>query len=289
MQRCLITGSSGLIGSKLIKLLKNNWEIHSLMLPNIEEPLGFLHKISCDMSHEWIIDGLPKNVDAIIHLAQSEKFRMFPEYTRDVFNVNTASTMWLLDYARQAGARTFILASTGGVYDSGVVPLTEEAIINCNVSKGFYASTKICSELLAGNYRAFMNIIILRFFFVYGPGQQSDMLVPRLINNIKNGNPVYLSGTNGFVTNPTYVADAAKSIYCALNLDGSHIINVAGPEVLSLRQITDYIGSYLKIEPQYEVNYDIKPANLIADISKMRRLLTEPIHRFEDSIPLLIE
>ena len=47
---------------------------------------------------------------------------------------------------------------------------------NINVASkwtnGFYISSKLCSEVLADNYKQFMDVIILRLFFVYGKKQK---------------------------------------------------------------------------------------------------------------------
>jgi nucleoside-diphosphate-sugar epimerase len=58
------------------------------------------------------------------------------------------------------------------------------------------------SEIIAENYAPYMNIVILRFFFVYGPRQNTTMLIPRLIRSIKEGNPIILQGSNGIRINP---------------------------------------------------------------------------------------
>ena len=54
-----------------------------------------------DLSTQWNTSILPNDIDIIIHLAQSSKFRDFPSEAEDIFNVNIKSTAQLLDFARK--------------------------------------------------------------------------------------------------------------------------------------------------------------------------------------------
>ena len=194
---------------------------------------------------------LPQRFDGVIHLAQSEYFRDFPEHSLDVFEVNTISTLRLLDYALKAGAKTFIYASSGGVYGYSDDGFTEDAEIMQRGDLGFYLGTKLCSEILSDCYTSLMNVLVLRFFFVYGPGQSKGMLIPRLVDRVKEGKLIVLQGSDGIRLNPTYVADAVSAICRSLVVEGSHKINVAGPEVLSMRAIGETIGQVLSKRPKF--------------------------------------
>ena len=114
-------------------------------------------------------DTLPSAVDAVVHLAQSPAYKHFPEGAPDVFAVNVASTFALLDYARRASARSFVLASTGGIYDYSPAPIDEDAAL---APSSHYFRSKYAAEVLMESYADLMATIALRFFFVYGPGQR---------------------------------------------------------------------------------------------------------------------
>jgi len=223
-------------------------------------------------------------VDAVIHLAQSSHFREFPAFAGDVFNVNTASTLRLLEYARTAGAKSFVYASSGGIYGYGDEGFKEDEPIPQKDNLGFYLGTKLCSEVLAETYAPYMQIIILRFFFVYGPGQRNDMLLPRLVRSVREGNPILLRGKDGIRLNPIYVEDAANAVSRALMLRVSHKINIGGAEVLSIRRIGQLIGGVLGTEPVFEAGDDAEPRHVIGDIHKMIRLLGAPEVSFEQGI-----
>jgi nucleoside-diphosphate-sugar epimerase len=225
----------------------------------------------------------------VIHLAQPAQFRDFPEQAEQMLQVNTVSTLHLLDYARCAGARTFIYASSGGIYGYGEQEFSEDVKIPPRNDLGFYLSTKLCSEILAENYTPFMNVIVLRFFFVYGVGQRRSMLIPRLVQSVMDGKPIILHGDDGLRLNPIHVSDAVAAIHRVLALDGSHKINIGGPEVLNLRQIGEIIGRAVGKAPCFEVQAVSQPRHLVGDISKMTRLLGRPQLRFETGIRTYVD
>ena len=97
-----------------------------------------------------------------------------------------------------------------------------------------------------------MDVIILRLFFVYGKMQRPIMLIPRLVANVKNSTSINLKGNNGILLNPIHVSDAVTSFLAALALKGSYKINVAGPEVVSLKQICEMIGEKAGVKPIFE-------------------------------------
>ena len=141
--------------------------------------------------------------------------------------------------------------------------------------------------VLVENYNSFFDVEILRFFFVYGERQQRSMLIPRIVDSIKEGRPITLQGSEGVRVNPIYVGDAVKSIIKVMDLKGSHKINIGGSEILSLKNIGDLIGSITGCTPIYKYE-DKEPKNLISDIAKMKKLLLEPQTKFGEGIKKII-
>ena len=157
---------------------------------------------------------LPERIDAVIHLAQSRRYREFPEGARDVFEVNTRSTFELLEYARRAGARSFVFTSTGGVYAPRREPLVETDPVQ---PSSFYFSSKYVGRAARSRTTASSSRpSILRPFAVYGPGQER-MLVPTLIERVAAGDVVTVQGDRGLRINPIYVDDAVRVFEPALD------------------------------------------------------------------------
>jgi nucleoside-diphosphate-sugar epimerase len=74
----------------------------------------------------------------------------------------------------------------------------------------------------------------------------------------------------------------------ALALEGSHCINLAGPEPLSLRRIGETIGRAVGAAPVFETDGEAARGNLVADISRMRRRLVAPSVPFERGLKDLV-
>ena len=280
--RILITGAGGLIGSHLIPLLQEEHELFT-----ISGKLNSANNFNIDFSKDWSTDILPAGMDAVIHLAQSEDFRDFPGKAKAVFNTNTVSTLNLIDFAVMTGVKKFIYASSAGIYGNSDEAFTEEQEIIYKKEMGFYLGTKHCSEVILDNYISLLDVQQLRFFFVYGKVQRKDMLIPRLVNQVQQGNPITLSGKEGIKINPLHATDAANAIKGALKLQGSHTINAGGPDVLSLKEICEIIGTVVNKKPQFNIE-EKYPAHLMGNISQMNKLLVNPSIKFEEGIKTLI-
>jgi nucleoside-diphosphate-sugar epimerase len=230
-----------------------------------------------DLSAErWDVQ-LPDRIDCVIHLAQSRNYRDFPAGARRVFAVAADTTLRLADWALGAGARQFILASTGGLYGASDRPVREDdELVDDRGPLGFYFASKRASELVIDQYSTRMHALVLRCFFVYGSGQPEQMLMPRLVDSVRNGRPVTLQGSDGIHINPIHVDDAARAVERCLEVSKSSVINIAGPEPVSLRFIAERIGAELGTPPVFAVDQAAKPRHLVADIGRMRTLLGAP-------------
>ncbi len=290
MKRILLTGGSGLVGSYLIPLLADEANLHLLSRTPPEslrqELRGMIVYHAMDLGNEFSTASLPSELDAVIYLAQSNNFRDFPASAVEVFTVNVAAPVRLIDYARRAGARQFIFVSSGGVYGGGHHPLREDSSIPANGTRGFYAASKYAAETALSEYARVLDVVLLRPFFVYGKGQHRQMLIPRLIDQVRSGVPVTLQGEDGISINPIHATDAAQAVKAALAIKGSHTINIAGPEVLSLRGICEEIGRRVDREPTFLVKPEAK--DLVADITRMAQALHVPVIHFAEGIRDLV-
>jgi nucleoside-diphosphate-sugar epimerase len=282
----VITGATGLIGHGLTAAMAAANEVHCIARnpQKSKEVAWHAH----NLAQPGKLEGLPARADAVVYLAQSEFFRDFPEESGGIFQVNTASLLKLLDYARKAGCRKFVYASSGGVYGTSERPMKETTPVAADGALGFYLVSKLCSEMLVQAYAHLFETVILRYFFVYGAGQRRSMLMPRLVDRVKSGEPIALQGADGIRINPTYVADAVAATARAVQVAGSHTINVAGPETLTLREVGVQIGRAVGREPRFSVS-DAKPGHLVADIARMRELLCAPQVGFAEGVRLMLE
>jgi UDP-glucose 4-epimerase len=279
----VLTGATGLIGSTLGPVIARTRPVLALSPRAPHGADGTLRWLECDLSQPSLPADMPSEVDTVIHLAQSRHFRHFPDSADDIFAVNVGSTTRLLDWARRAGARRFIYASSGGIYGHGDSRFKEDEPLPPPGPLGFYLATKKAAELLVEPYEAEFTVVILRPFFVYGRGQREEMLIPRLVRSVIDGRPITLQGSDGITINPVHVSDAVRAVARCLELEQSHTINIAGPEALSLRSIGEIIGDAVGRRPHF-VDQPGEPRHLVGDVTKMTRLLGAPERRFADEV-----
>ncbi len=272
----LIIGATGLLGNRLsLELAKNNriWGISRTKNDIfLHENINLIEEDLRNLDY----NSLPKNIDTIYYVAQSRAFRDFPNGAEDMFQINVATPLKLIDWAINNKVKQFIYASSGGVYSNPTQPVKEFFQVNANDVIGFYLSSKLSAEVLLRNYfKYFETFIIARPFFIYGPRQESNMLLPRLIKNVEEGIPLKLNGKEGIKINPIYVDDAALAFSKLIALKGNHIINIAGKEIVSLKQLGEIIGKVIDKKPMFKI-VEQKSNDLVADISLMETKLCLP-------------
>ena len=282
--KILITGASGSIGKTLIPILIKQYNI--LCLGKTKVNIKDVTNIFCDFNEKLDKLYLPNDIDVIIHLAQSNKFRDFPNSAEHIYNVNVRSTLFLADFAKSNNIRKFIYASSGGIYGNRNFGFTETDNVPVD-DLGFYLGSKLCSEIILDNYKEMFDVVLLRLFFVFGKDQSKNMLIPRLINNIKKNNKIIIDKSGGIKINPIYVNDAVASIIESIKLEGSHKINVAGNEILSIKDISEKIAKKLGLPVKYNIS-NILTNNLIGDNTKMRERLYEPSYSFDSALDEII-
>lgn len=265
LQSILITGSSGFLGCNLVSRLSHSKKF-KLILINREN--------NFDLSKLGWTNKIPDTpIDIVIHLAQSNKYREFPSGADDMFQVNIAATFELLEWARKNDIKRFIFASTGSVYKN----LQEKATENSECDPdSFYSKSKYCAEKLIESYSDDFEIIIVRIFGLYGPGQ-TDNLFSNVIKKIQEGKELTLAGGKGLFLTPVFIDDAVNSFLKFINTilpNPKLIVNLAGDDSLSLCDIASFISKVIdkppnikttKKTPQYLCGDNLKYKNIFGD------------------------
>jgi UDP-glucose 4-epimerase len=245
--KIIVTGAAGFIGTNLLKTLARNQAHDIFAVTRNQAEFSGVTWVHADLSDSAWTQRLPENADVVIHLAQSKRYREFPDGAADMIRININATAELLEWSRTHGVQKFIFASTGNVYQRTEKKLLKETDV-C-VPDSMYSATKLSAEYIVQQYSAFFKTMCLRIFGVYGPGQK-DMLVPRLIDSVENGREITLDGGEGLSLSPLYIDDCVEIISRLLKEGAGiqhEIYNLAGNEVLNLKQMVEIIGEQLLI------------------------------------------
>lgn len=284
--KILLTGATGFIGGHLMDRFHERHELVAVARGGRpgDAPAG-VNWVKQDLARPLSYGNLPERIDAVIHLAQSRSYRLFPEGAEDMFDVNIRGTFALLEYARRAGAGRFVLASSGTVYGRGEAESTEEGAIR---PANFYARTKYAAEQLAAGYESFFHVAILRLFAVYGPGQQ-DALMPNLLRKVREGEAIEVDGGQGLRINPIFVEDAVRAVEAALSVEESGLFNVAGDETVSIRELVELLGEMVGRDTTVRSNDNAAGGDVIGDNTRMKGVLRVfPETRLADGLCALL-
>lgn len=266
--RILVTGSSGFIGRRVCARLAVDHEVFAVSRRgDASTPCG---RLRADLATGFSTAEWPDRIDALLHLAQSARHREFPEGAADMTAVNVTATASLIEYARRARAEVFILASTGNVYTPGSEPVGEDDPV---APPTFYAASKVAAECLVRPYAALMRVCTLRLFYPYGPGQE-NRLIPSLIDRVRAGRPVSISGSaDGLVLTPTYVEDIVD-VFCAAIPDAQFrgTLNVSAPGIATLRDVAGTIARLLGREVRFEHTGGSEPPRIIPRLDRLGAL-----------------
>jgi UDP-glucose 4-epimerase len=274
-QRVLVVGGAGFIGQHAVAYLAGQGhDVHATHRPgSAPAPRAGVTWLPCNLETPGAAATWPDGCQTLIYLAQARSWRSFPGGVPEVMRVNIEAVAEAVQFAVKSGAKRFVFASTGSVYSATDRVAREEDPVDLEAARNFYAASKLAAEALLRPFGQLLSVVLLRLFVPYGPGQANDYLLPRLVQSVRDRKTITLSGADGVLTNPLAVSDLARVLNDCLNLDRSLTLNVAGPEVLSLRTIGATIGAVVGTAPVFEVKAD-QPTQIIAgDTSRLRAAL----------------
>lgn len=309
MQTYLITGGAGFIGSHLAdKLLKEGNKVivvdnfcdfynPKIKEDNVKHNLNnanyTLKRIDIRNREELAKAFDEVNVDVVIHLAAMAGVR--PSIDNPIYyqEVNCVGTQNILEEMKAHNVKKLVMASSSSVYGNcKEVPFKEDMVVDFAISP--YAATKKANEVMTHVYHKLFdfNVIMLRFFTVFGPRQRPDLAINKFTRLMLNNEPIPMFGDGTTSRDYTYVEDIVggieKSIeYVNNNKDVYEILNLGNSSPVSLKEMIDTIAEVLNKTPNIE-ELPMQPGDVertFADISKANRLIGyEPKTSFKQGI-----
>lgn len=314
MKTYFITGGAGFIGSTLTERLLNEGNkvitidnFNSYYDPEIKEIniKSFIDNENYILYRGDIRDRSKvrevfnnHKIDVVMHLAAMAGVRPSIEDPILYQEVNGLGTQNILEEAKLHEVKNLVLASSSSVYGNcREVPFREDMVVDYAISP--YAATKKANEVMAHVYHKLnkMNIIMLRFFTVYGPKQRPDLAINKFARLMLNDEEIPMYGDGTTSRDYTYVDDIVdgivKSCDYVMNNDNVYeIINIGSNNPISLKEMIEVIGKTLNITPKIK-QMPMQPGDVdrtYADISKARNLLGyEPKVSFEEGIKSFID
>lgn len=303
----LVTGCAGFIGFNLSKtLIKENNKVYGidslnnaydkkfkdLRLQILESENNFQF-ISNDLSDEDSLNELG-DIDIVYHMGARAGVRQSFNDPLSYIKDNTIATTNVANFCKNNDISKMILASTSSIYgNSGEKEMVEDIDEKIN-PPSIYASTKLSGETLARTILSSQNtnLIITRFFTVYGPYGRPDMSILRFIHWIMENKEVKIFGDGEQRRSFTYIDDVVDLLLKVQDCDSNETFNVGNNKTSSLNEVVKIIEHFSNKKAQVvnEPRAFRDPDVVLPSLSKSKNILKwEPKTNIEDGIKATIE
>jgi UDP-glucuronate 4-epimerase len=261
MKRILVTGGAGFIGSHLVKALLDRGDEVAIadnfdpFYPERLKRLGLDPRARLFEADIRDADALRSAFEAakpevVVHLAALAGVRPSLERPAAYMDVNVRGTACVLEAARGAGTRRFVLGSSSSVYGAHAqAPFRESARIDSPESP--YAASKAASELLARTFHNLYGIEVaaLRFFTVYGPRQRPDLAIHKFSRRMLAKKPLPFFGDGSTRRDYTWVEDIIAGVIAACDVPlRFDILNLGGAQTTSLAELVALLEDALGVQ-----------------------------------------
>lgn len=283
-KKYLITGSSGFIGSVLLrKLLDNNKDVYIILRKQsntwrINDLLDKVTVIHSDLSNVSELTQIIKKIkpNIIFHLATNGAY----SYQKDadqIIHTNILGTWNLLQACNTINYELFVNTGSSSEYGFKKFAMREADILE---PASYYAVTKCAQTLLCSHIakQEKKPIVTIRPFAVFGPYEEPKRFVPTLMKALlfnKKMDLVSPETARDFIYIDDIV-DAYLKINELKNNPGEYF-NIGSGIQSTIKDVVEtaikITGKNIKLKWGSMENRNWDTANWVADISKARQLL----------------
>lgn len=283
MDKILVTGGSGFLGSHLVdRLVRKGHEVHVIDSragdPHlVENPMAKYYKLDI-ASAECVTAIRDIGPDIIFHLASTMNEPGGSISVAKEAEVNITGTIRVLDGARAAQTKKLIFTSSYAVYGIPAYLGMDENHPLRPVSA--YGMTKRCAEEFIQLYGRLynMNYTILRLSAIFGTRQDihSDgSLIAGLIYKYMHRMPICLNCDGQQSEDFLYVDDALEALELCMEKGHGHILNIGSGHGTLMNELINLLNATFEIhvEPEYSTECSRTYRERYFDISQALRVL----------------
>ncbi len=292
--KILITGGNGFIGSHITKqLLEQNHEVviydnfSTSKRPSVISQQSSantensqttddrrLTTIEGDINDAKKLQESLQGIDAVIHMASFTSVEESVKSPLKYMENNVLGAATLLEAMRISGVKKIIFSSSATVYGTPkTLPITEDQPIS---AANPYGASKIAVEALCESFAKTdgFDVIILRYFNPYGPGEKhlpETHAIPNFIKAALEKRPIPLYWKGEQIRDFIYVEDLAAAHIAVLNLSGHQVFNVGtkfGTKIIDVvNELSDIFGYNLEIDDKGD-----RPGDVMATYASSEKL-----------------
>jgi dTDP-glucose 4,6-dehydratase len=302
--RLLVTGGAGFIGSSYVRLARRlrpaepvvnvdllTWAGNLENLQDLEGDSNHLF-VRADVRDREAMSELMRRhaIEAVVNFAAESHVDRSIESPEPFLTTNVGGTLSLLEAARGAGVRRFLQVSTDEVYGTlGPTGAFDET--SPLAPRSPYAASKAAADhfVMAFHQTHGMDTVITRATNTYGPYQFPEKLIPLMILNALEGQPLPLYGDGLHVRDWIHVEDHCAAIELVLvRGQAGQIYNVGAeserPNIEVVRAILRLTGAseslvrHVADRPGHDRRYATNPRKLRGELG------WQPRRRFDEGL-----
>jgi len=283
MDKILVTGADGFIGSHLVeRLVELGYKVKAFVYYNSFNSWGWIDSFPKDIKENIEVfsgdirdpNGIyesMKDVDAVFHLAALIGIPFSYHSPDSYVDTNIKGTLNVLQAAKRLCTKRVLITSTSEVYGTAQFePITESHPFQ---GQSPYSATKIGADRIAESFfRSFnLPVTIVRPFNTYGPRQSARAVIPTIITQLIAGTKSIKLGDLSPTRDLVYVEDTVEGfieIYKSDKTIGEEI-NIATQSEISIGELADLIIKMMDKKCEIETDEKrIRPEN-----SEVKRLI----------------
>ncbi|MCK4752486.1 MAG: SDR family oxidoreductase [Planctomycetes bacterium] len=300
MDRFLVTGGAGFIGSNICKKLISQGcfvrVIDNLLTgkkSNLADVIDKIDFIEADMGDEKAAKAAMKDIDVVLHQGALPSVPLSVDNPTATHKHCVDATFTVLLAARDAGVKRFVYAASSSAYGDAPVSPKVETMKDMPLSP--YAVAKLTGELYCSVfYKVFgLETISLRYFNVFGPQQdptsQYAAAIPAFVTAILKDKPPTIYGDGEQSRDFTHIDNVVHANLLAARAEHTQgqTVNIACGQATTVNEIIDMINDIVgkTVKPNY---VDSRPGDVkhsLADIGLAKEVIGyEPVVQFKQGL-----
>lgn len=279
MNKILITGVNGLLGSNFIQNAPNKYLIIGTYFqnPNTTKYKNVLYH-QLDIRNKNNIENTIKEYkpDVVVHAASIGNVDICEKNKKDAYQTNVLGTKYLASSAKKIKAK-FVFLSSNAVFDGDNAPYEE---MSTPKPINFYGKTKFKAEKLIGT--SLEEYTILRLNTMYGWHKKGERENPMtwILSRLKNKEKTYV--VNDVYNSHLYVKSACEALSRVIEKwDAGAIYHIGGEDCISrydfFATIADIFGykksNILPVDSTFFGKIAPRPKNTCFKLLKMQSVL----------------
>ena len=305
MEKFLVTGGAGFIGSNIckklvaegcfVRVLDNLLTGKKSNLADVADKIEF---IEADMGDSGVATAAMKDIDVVLHQGALPSVPLSVDNPAATHRHCVDATFTLLLAARDARVKRFVYAASSSAYGDAPTSPKVETMPTQPLSP--YAVAKLVGEYYCSVFSNVFGLetISLRYFNVFGPYQdptsQYAAAIPAFVTAILKDKSPTVYGDGEQSRDFTYIDNVVHANLLAARAQqtGGEVVNIACGKAITVNAIIDMINEIVgkDVEPIYADPRTGDVKHSLADINKAQNLIGfSPIVPFNDGLQQAID